>query len=136
MNDLGAGGDLHQQLSEVIHRSGPMHFDWCTTRCSGPTAMERGQASAVVHIVEGAVAYVEGERDALEDTLSIREVECAAAVAAAQADTAARIAAAIEAEMVEDRAVGRVTVGGVTPWERCAALARAVGVPGTETADE
>lgn len=58
--------------------------------------------------------------------------EADARLAAAQADTAERIAEAIEAEMVEDRAVGRVTVGGVTPWERCAALARSVGVPETE----
>lgn len=102
MNDLGAGGDLHQQLDlrEQLRQSldGWSH---------------RGLLS-VAEAVNAVWPLV------------------SAAVAAAQADTAERIAEAIEAEMVEDRAVGRVTVGGVTPWERCAALARSVGVPETE----
>ncbi len=46
--------DLHQQLADVIHQTGPMHFDRCSTRCSGPTQMEHGQADAVKAVVSAA----------------------------------------------------------------------------------
>ena len=42
-----SAAELRRQLADVIHVSGPMHFDRCSTHCSGPTRMEQDQASRV-----------------------------------------------------------------------------------------
>lgn len=106
MSDLGAGGDLHQQLTDALRQAFADFY-------SGGAAAycEEGHAY-------GLEGWVIGRVSPVFDDL----------VAAAQAARAERIAEAIEAHQDQDYPGARTYL----TVRSAAAYARAVGVPETE----